>query len=95
MRQHANWKNRLSEAEIIEVRQWIESSPPDKKPSIRTIAKRYNRSRPAIIKSLGGWNGIQRNRPIPPPKPMLRPRIDVGQSPTSIEPFTQEIEDTR
>ena len=83
-------KRRLTEAEIRAIREWIEKSPVDRKPSIRTIAKRLGVNRPSVIKSLGGWKGIERNRPQPPPKEISN--IEVGQSPVQITPYTLDSE---
>lgn len=82
-------KRRLSEAEVSEISVLMDKSPMNNKPTIRQLARRFGCSRASIIKSLGGWDGIQRNRPQVEPKQRL---IDRGlSSPVAIEPFTVDI----
>ena len=86
---HAEFKTRLTEQQIKAVREWMENSSQDRKPSIRTIAKRLGVSRPTVIKSLGGWEGIQRNAPqIEKRRHVIDRNIS---SPVRIEPMTTEI----
>lgn len=82
-------KRRLTASEVKAVREWMDSTPQGRKPSIRQIAKAFGRTRPTIIKSLDGWKGIQRGRPESPVKPLI-PRVGIGldTKPGVIEPFT-------
>lgn len=77
----------LTEEEIAWVRRVMDGAPPGRKPSIRWFAKRLGVNRPSVIKSLGGWDNIQRNRPEPPPKPKT---IDLEAKPV-IEPYTTDV----
>jgi len=86
-------KTPLTKREIKQVREWMEKAPQGRKPSIRTIAKAFRRTRPTIIKSLGGWKGIQRGRPEPPPKPLIPTPILKGKEPVKIEPMTTKLPD--
>ena len=72
-------KRRLTEEEIEEIRDWMDSSPQGRKPNVRQIAKRYGVNQPSVLKSLGGWKGIQRNKPEPPP------RSEVGKMLRGVE----------
>ncbi len=84
-------KRKLTDKEIDEVRLWLLSSPQDHKPSIRIIARRYKVSRTSVIKSLGGWKNIQRNRPLQEKKERV---IDRNiQSPVTIEPHTVQLDE--
>ena len=88
---NVDFKRKLTDQQIENIREWMDSSPMDKKPSIRTIAKRLGVSRPTVIKALGGWKGIQRNAPQVDRKPRV---IDRNMSsPVRIEPFTTELPD--
>jgi len=82
-------KRRLTEDEIQAAQLWMDSSPLNKKPSIRTIAHRFGVNRPSVIKSLGGWKGIQRGAPQIKKTPRV---IDHNMaSPIKIEPMTTDI----
>src|SRR3990167_11198362 len=86
---HTHIPIRLTPEQIEAVRLWMDSSPQDHKPSIRTIAKRLGVSRPVVIKSLGGWKGIQRNAPQAEPKQRV---IDRNiSSPVKIEPYSVNV----
>ncbi|HZX13019.1 MAG: hypothetical protein UV58_C0013G0007 [Candidatus Wolfebacteria bacterium GW2011_GWC1_43_10] len=86
-----NFKRKLTDFEIQGIREWMEGASQDRKPSIRTIAKRLGVNRPTVIKALGGWEGIQRNRPQVEKKQRI---IDRNiSSPVRIEPMTTEIPD--
>ena len=65
----------------------MEQAAPDKKPTIRQIARYFRIGRSGVIKSLGGWKGIQRNRPDPPPK-FLFPRPILENPTVKLEQFT-------
>lgn len=88
----AKKKRRLTEDEVKEVRAWFEQSPIGHKPTIRQIARRYGVNQPSVVKSLGGWEGIKRGRPIPPPS--FNPKhIDMGpQSPVKIGLYTEKVD---
>lgn len=84
-------KRRLTENEIKQVNEWMANAPQGRKPSIRQIARAFGRTRPTIIKSLGGWEGIQRRRPEIPLEPLI-PKAELGLGqPITIEPYTIEI----
>jgi len=83
-------KRRLTGEEIEDIRLWFEGSAQGLKPSIRQIAKRYNINQPSVVKSLGGWKGIQRGKPVPPPK-FKSKYIDMDTK-TKIETFTTKVE---
>lgn|SRR3990167_3197060 len=83
-------KKRLTPDEIEKVRQWYEESPMDRKPTIRRIAKAFGINRSGVMKSLGGWEGIQRNRPEPPPK-RLFPNILEQQPASKLEQYTVNV----
>ena len=82
-------KRRLTETEIEEVRAWFEGSAQGMKPSIRQIAHRYGVNQPSVVKSLGGWEGIERGKPIPPPK--FKPKYITMDTTNKIEAYTQKI----
>jgi hypothetical protein len=86
-------KRRLTKEEIEEIRVWMETSPQHRKPNIRQIAKRYGVNKPSIVKSLGGWKGIKRGRPIPPKRSKFDKMIQetIGQKPIEIEGYTTNI----
>jgi len=85
-KRHAK-KRRLTEEEIKQVRQWMETSPQNRKPTIRQIARAFGVNQPSVVKSLGGWKGIKRN------KPQVKKgfKLETGQSPVKIEPFTTDL----
>ena len=86
---HTKRKRRLTEAELQEVRIWMNSAPMGRKPTIRQIARRFGVNQPSIVKSLGGWKGNYRGRPAEIPKPVL---IEPGGgSPVKIEPATTNV----
>lgn len=79
-------KRRLNEAEIKQLREMMEKAPQGRKPTVRQLAKFFGVNQPSILKSLGAWEGIHRNRPMPVFKPkMPSPGF---KTPKSIEPFT-------
>lgn len=84
-------KRRLTEAEISELSTIMDAAPMDKKPTIRQFARYFGVNRSSIIKSLGGWEGIQRNRPDIEPKSHLIAR--QVESPVKIEPFEVDVRD--
>ena len=63
-------KRRLTKSEVEQIRQWFEQAPQGRKPTIRQLAKAFGVNQPSIVKSLGGWKGIERGRPVPPPAPL-------------------------
>ena len=82
-------KRRLTDREIEQVRQWMDSAPQDKKPSTRWIARELGVSRTSVIKSLGGWKGIQRGALKTERRPSI---IDSNvSSPVNIEPMTTKL----
>lgn len=82
-------KRRLTDIEIEKVRDWMNNASQGQKPSIRMIANRLGVSRSSVIKSLGGWKGIQRGMPETERKPSI---IDSNiSSPINIEPMTTRI----
>lgn len=84
-------KKRLTKEEIKRVEEWLDNAPQGRKPSIRQIARALGRTRPAILKSLGGWRGIQRGRPEPATKPLIpKPEIREDIRP-KVEPFTIQL----
>jgi hypothetical protein len=82
-------KRKLTEDEIKDLRQIMESAPQGRKPSVRYFAQRYGVNQPSIIKSLGGWDGIQRGRPDPPLRPEI---IKTGEPVVKLEEYTSKIE---
>ena len=82
-------KRRLTKEELEDLRAWMEAAPPDKKPNIRQIAKRYGVNQPSVVKSLGGWKGIRRGRPEPPKRPP--PLLDEADSPLELDVYTKDI----
>ena len=82
-------KRRLTKSEIRILRRIMDSAPQGRKPSVRFFAKLFGVNQPSIIKSLGGWDGIQRGRPSPLPKPKI---IQPGGSPIKIEEATTKLE---
>ena len=87
----AKRKRRLNEAEVNRLSIIMDSAPMDKKPGIRALARHFGVTRASIIKSLGGWDGIQRNRPE---KEIVRRVIDRNvSSPAVIEPFQVDVSD--
>ena len=87
----AKRKRRLTKAEVNTLSIIMDSAPLDKKPGIRALARHFGVTRPSIIKSLGGWEGIQRNRLD---KDIVRRVIDRNvSSPVKIEPFQVDVAD--
>ena len=82
-------KRRLTKQEVEFVRKWMEGTSQDRKPTIRQIARYFKVNRPSVIKSLGGWEGIQRNRPQPEPKPLFKSNLDL--TPVELERFTVKV----
>jgi hypothetical protein len=82
-------KRRLSEVEIERLRSIMESAPQGKKPTIRQLSRLFGVNQPSIVKSLGGWEGNFRNRPMPSPKPEI---IKTDGSTVKIEEYTSKIE---
>ena len=86
-------KRRLNKKEVDEIRLWFETSPQGRKPTIRQIARRYGVNQPSVVKSLGGWEGIERGRPVSPPKPLLGSSEVKEGTPIEIEPHTLDTSD--
>lgn len=82
-------KRHLNKDEVALLREIMDKSPQGSKPSVRFFAKMFGVNQPSIIKSLGGWDGIQRGRPSPLPKPKI---IQPGGSPIKIEEATTKLE---
>ena len=84
-------KRRLTPLEIEEIKKWFESSNQGQAPTIRQIARRFGVNQPSIVKSLGGWEGIKRGKPVPPPA-FSPKRIDIQEKrPVAIEGYTTDI----
>jgi len=83
-------KRKLTEEELKQVRKWLEEAPQGRKPSIRQIARALGVNKPSVIKSLGGWKGIQRNAPEKPFKPKF-PMPDLRQSESIIKPAQFDV----
>lgn len=80
-------KRRLSKAELKELREIMDKAPQGRKPSIRQLARHFSVNRPSILKSLGGWKGIQRGRPEKAPKsPLL-----LHPSQPVIQPYSVQL----
>jgi hypothetical protein len=60
-----NSKRALTQREVSEMSILMDSAPMGHKPTVRQFAKRYGVNQPTILKALGGWKGIERNRPQP------------------------------
>ncbi len=85
----SHYKRKLTEDEIEFIQEWLNNAPQGRKPSIRTIAKHFGVNRPSIMKSLGGWDGIQRNAPQADKRPKV---IDRNMSsPVKIEEYTTRV----
>ena len=85
----AKRKRKLTEAEVRTLSIIMDSAPLDRKPGIRALARHFGVTRPSIIKSLGGWKGIQRNRPD---REIVRRVIDRNvSSPVVIEPYQVDV----
>jgi len=83
-------KRRLSENEITELRQLMESAGQGHKPTIGQLARYFGVNKPSIIKSLGGWKGIQRGKPTA--ESNRRSQIDRDiSSPATIDTYTTSI----
>lgn len=62
-------KRTLTQREVSEMSILMDAAPMGRKPTVRQFAKRYGVNQPTILKALGGWKGIERNRPrVEPPK---------------------------
>lgn len=72
-------KRQLTLQEVEEIRDILEAAPQGRKPSIGWFANRYRVNKPSIIKSLGGWVGIQRNRPQPPKKSIFDAQVSASE----------------
>lgn len=89
----AKRKRRLTDGEIKFIQEWMDSTPQGNKPGIRLIARRLGVTRPSVIKSLGGWDGVQRNRPD---RDIVRRVIDRNvSSPAQIEPYQVDVPEMR
>ena len=80
----AKHKRKLTKREVELMRQIMDGAPQGRKPSVRYFANLFHVNQPTIIKAMGGWAGVHRNRPEPPPKPILPTPIEHGAS--MIEP---------
>lgn len=80
-------KRRLTEAELVELRAIMEAAPANKKPSLRFFARYFGCNQPSIAKSLGGWKGIERGRPVP-----FKPEIIKVNEKIKLEEYTTEVE---
>lgn len=85
-------KRRLTESELEEIREWMASAPQGRKPSIRAIARRYSVNQPSVVKSLGGWKGIQRGRPEKPSKTEISRMLRKSGYPIEIKGYTTDID---
>ena len=85
-------KRRLTESELKEIREWMASALQGRKPSVRAIARRYGVNQPSVIKSLGGWKGIQRGRPDKQKKTAFSRILGQGGYPINIEGYTTDID---
>lgn len=83
-------KRILTEDEIEQVREIMENAPQGRKPSVRFFARLFNVNQPSVVKSLGGWEGIQRGKPVPPPK--FKPRYIDMDTTTKIDTYTQKVD---
>ena len=85
-------KRRLTEEEVSKLREIMDSAEQGKKPTIRQLARFFQVNQPSIVKSLGGWDGIKRNRPDDPIKPITpQPNFRQETKPVVIEPFTTQV----
>jgi hypothetical protein len=83
-------KRRLTKQELNWVRQVMEEAPQGHKPSLRNLAHRLGVNQPSLVKSLGGWKGNERDRPIPF-KPELVQPYNPGDPLVKIEPATTKV----
>jgi hypothetical protein len=89
-KQMAKRKRKLTEAEREEMRIIMENAPQGRKPDVRFFAKHFGVNQPSIVKSMGGWDGIQRNKPNTPTRVQL---IDsLKESPIKLEGYTTEVD---
>lgn len=85
-------KRRLTKAEIEDVQRVMDSAPQGRKPTIRQIARHFGVTRSMVIKSLGGWKGIQRGAlQRPPPSDIPHIPLIGSSSPVKIEPHTVKV----
>jgi hypothetical protein len=82
-------KRKLTDLEIKELRAIMESAPQGRKPSVRWFSRYFGVNQPSIIKSLGGWEGIERGRPEKAKKPEI---IQTQGTPVKIEEYSTKIE---
>jgi len=75
-------KRRLTKKEIQWIREAYENAPQGRKPTLRQFAKVFHVNQPSIVKSLGGWKGIERGRETPPPTPVFERKPDFRNIPT-------------
>lgn len=85
----AHRKRRLTDTEIKEIQGWMESASQGNKPTIGMIARKYGVNKPSVIKSLNGWDGIQRGRPPESEKPKI---IKTNEPVVKIQEYTTKIE---
>ena len=83
-------KRRLTAQEIEKVRKWMETSPMDKKPTLRQIARAFGVTKPSVLKSLEGWKGIERGRPEPPPRSIFHSPLEQEKK-AILENYTVDI----
>ena len=84
-------KRKLTDEELAWVSKTMNEASQDHKPSIRWFAHQLHVTRPTLIKALGGWKGIARNRPQP--EANKSPIIAPEMQPVKIEPHTVDIAD--
>ena len=80
-------KRRLTSDEVEQIRNMMENAPQGRKPTIRSLARLFHVNQPSVVKSLGGWKGIKRGRPVPPPK--FKPKKIDMQGKIKIDTYTQ------
>lgn len=84
-------KRRLTKEEVQEIQQWMASAPMGRKPTVRQVARRYGVNQPSVLKSLGEWNGIRRERPGKSREEEFGRILREGAT-SKIEGFTQDMD---
>lgn len=83
-------KRRLTEAEVAMMRRIMDSAPMGRKPSLRWFARFFGVNQPSIAKSIGGWEGIKRGRPVPFVPQIIKPNEGI-----KLVEYTTKVEEPK
>jgi hypothetical protein len=78
-------KRRLTNEEMVWIKETMERAPMGNKPTMRWFAKQLGVNTPSVLKYLGGWKGIKRQIPA---KQKIKDSSRNFKTPQTIEPYT-------